>query len=185
MTATFSYPEPAQSSPYLTSHFLKIHLNIILSSTPGSPQWSLSLRFPHQNSVHASPLPHTRYMPCPSHYTRFHSYINKTKSYLIYAILKRYTKLLFVTRAYVSLFQPFFHGGAPTYENVYRPENKEAVGSAAEVTSVLPIAGQKFPLHFEGYLGIFAVANLLCSYGMTSRGYPNNVPRSPGWEIPV
>ena len=40
-----------------TSHFPKINLNIILLSVPGCPQWSLSLRFPHQNPVHASPLP--------------------------------------------------------------------------------------------------------------------------------
>ena len=49
-----------------TFHFLKLHLNIILPSMPGSPKWSLSLRFPHQNPVYASPLPHTRYMPNPS-----------------------------------------------------------------------------------------------------------------------
>ena len=54
-----------------TSHFLKIHLNIILPSTPRSPQWSLSLRFPHQNPIYVSPLPHTRYMSRPSHSSRF------------------------------------------------------------------------------------------------------------------
>jgi hypothetical protein len=38
-----------------TSHFLKIHLNIIFPSKPGSPQWSLFLSFSHQNPVHTSP----------------------------------------------------------------------------------------------------------------------------------
>ena len=49
------------------SHFLEFHLNIILPSTPGSPQWALSLRFPHQDPIHPSPLTHTRYVPRPSH----------------------------------------------------------------------------------------------------------------------
>jgi hypothetical protein len=34
-----------------TSHFLKINLNIILSSTPRSPKWSLSVRFEQATNV--------------------------------------------------------------------------------------------------------------------------------------
>ena len=60
------YPEPAWSSPYPTSHFLKIYLSIILPSASGSPHWSLSLRFPHQNPVHASP-PSSIRATCPVH----------------------------------------------------------------------------------------------------------------------
>ena len=45
-----------------TSHFLKIHHNVNLPSMPGSSKWSLSLKFPHQNPVYASPLPNMCYM---------------------------------------------------------------------------------------------------------------------------
>jgi hypothetical protein len=55
-----------------TSHLLKIDLIIILPSTSGSPKWSLTLWFPHQNPVYASPLPQTRYMARPSHSSRFY-----------------------------------------------------------------------------------------------------------------
>ena len=40
------------------SHFLEIHPNIIHPSTPRSPQWCPSLRFPHQDPIHplSSPI---------------------------------------------------------------------------------------------------------------------------------
>ena len=53
-----------------TFHFLKIHLNII-PSTPRSPEWPLSFRFPRHNPVYASRLSHTCYMPRPSHSSGF------------------------------------------------------------------------------------------------------------------
>ena len=40
-----------------TSHLLDIHPNIIHPSTPRPPQWSLSLRLPHQDPIHP-PLPY-------------------------------------------------------------------------------------------------------------------------------
>jgi len=48
-----------------TSHLLKIHLNVIHLSTPRSPQWSSSLRFPQQEHIHplSSPIRAT----CPAH----------------------------------------------------------------------------------------------------------------------
>ena len=78
ITAITKWPSPvpilSQLNPVhtSTSHLLKIHLNIILPSTPWSLQWYLSLGFPHQNPVYASPLPHKRYMSRQSHSPRFY-----------------------------------------------------------------------------------------------------------------
>ena len=48
-----------------TSHLLEIHPNIIHPFTPMSSQWSLSLRFPHQDPIRplSSPIRAT----CPAH----------------------------------------------------------------------------------------------------------------------
>jgi len=50
-----------------TSHLLEIHPNIIHPSMPRSPQWSPSLRFPHQDPMLTPLLTHTCHMPSPSH----------------------------------------------------------------------------------------------------------------------
>ena len=46
-------------------------ITLPLPSIRGSPKWSPSLRFPLQNPVYASPVPHTCYMTRPSHASRF------------------------------------------------------------------------------------------------------------------
>ena len=64
---SLSLARSIQSMP--PSHYLKIHLNIILPSVPWSAKWSVSLRFPHQKPVCASPLPHPCYITSPSHFS--------------------------------------------------------------------------------------------------------------------
>ena len=60
-------PIPGQPNPVhiTTSHLLEIRPNIIHPSTPRSPQWSLSLRFPHQDIY--TPLSSPIRATCPTH----------------------------------------------------------------------------------------------------------------------
>ena len=69
-----------------TSHLLDIHPNIIHPSTPRSPHWSLSVRFPHQDPIRPPLLTHTRNMPSPSHSSRL--FIDYEKN--IFSIKRRF-----------------------------------------------------------------------------------------------
>jgi len=57
-----SQPNPVHTS---TSHLLEIHHNIIYPSPPRSPQWSPSLRLPHQDPI--APLSSPICATCPTH----------------------------------------------------------------------------------------------------------------------
>ena len=59
-----------------TSHLLEIHPNIIHPSMPRSPQWSSSLRFPQQESIHPPLLTHTHHIRSPSIKTSLQHEIN-------------------------------------------------------------------------------------------------------------
>ena len=58
-----------QTTPFQPD-FLKAHSYITLPSTPTFSKWSLSLGFPHQKTLCASPFPHTCHLPNPSDYTK-------------------------------------------------------------------------------------------------------------------
>ena len=68
-------PPPVHILGQPTFHLLEIHPNIIHPSTPRSPQWSLSLRFPHQDPIH--PLPSPIRAICPAHLI-LHDFITRT-----------------------------------------------------------------------------------------------------------
>jgi len=72
-TKLVTYSILRQVAPFqvLPSYLFNIHFNIIISSTLMSSQWPLSFRFPHQNPVCISILPHTWYRSCPSHSPSF------------------------------------------------------------------------------------------------------------------
>ena len=66
-----------------TSHFLKIHLNVILLR-PGYSNGLFPSGFPTKNPVYVSSVPHARYMPRQSHSTA--QYVRSYKETLTYLI---------------------------------------------------------------------------------------------------
>ena len=111
---SLSWASSIQSKPP-TAHFPKIHLNIILPSTPGPRTWSLSLRLPHQNPAYASPLSHTRYMPAPSPHLILLDFIIRTILGEQYRSLKQLPYCIwqcfitFVTVILTRFLPPFRH----------------------------------------------------------------------------
>jgi hypothetical protein len=91
-SATCPYPEPDQTSP--CPHSISWRLTLILSSRLrlGLQRGLLPLRFPHQNPVYASPLPHTCYMTRPNHSPRFHHPNYKEPYWRKMNLVLRYTK---------------------------------------------------------------------------------------------
>jgi hypothetical protein len=89
------------------SHFLKIHLNIIFLSTPGSSKWYLSLRLPHQNPVRTSPLLHTCYMSYMAERIRIKRSLNATIIFSLATLLPIWSLLSTIKGA--AAFKPWLH----------------------------------------------------------------------------
>lgn len=67
---SLSWGRTMNSKPYLNS--FKIHFTITLPSTSGFSNSFPFFRFPHQNRVCTSPLPHKCYMQPPFHHYLFY-----------------------------------------------------------------------------------------------------------------
>ena len=68
-----SVPVLSQINPVHVPGLISWRSSLILSPhlTPRSSKWSLPLRFPDENSICTSLLPHTCYLHFPSHSSRF------------------------------------------------------------------------------------------------------------------
>ena len=91
--ASCPYPEPTPSSPHNPSHFLKIHLNIILHLRLGLPNGLFSSGFPTKTLY--TPLPSSTRATCPAHLI------------IIIIIIFYVTKIFQIVWAYVQIIAFF------------------------------------------------------------------------------
>jgi len=61
--ASCLYRGPARCSPHIHIPFLKIHVNIILPSTPGSSKWAVPQVSPPKLCIHLSSPPYVLHVP--------------------------------------------------------------------------------------------------------------------------
>jgi hypothetical protein len=137
--ANCPYPEPTRSSPYPTFHFLKIHLNIILPSAPGSPQRFFPSGFLTKTLY--TPLPSPRRATCPVHLILL-DFITRT-------ILGEQYRLLLLLLLLTDKHLPSRRstGGSPW--RLWGAESEAAHHvRQREWHLVLPPAGGVWPAHF-------------------------------------
>ena len=98
-----------------TSYLLEIHPNIIHPSATRSPQWFLSLRFPHQDPIHllSSPIRAT----CPAHLILLdfitRTILGEVYLYSYYTLFKHITISLFILLSLYSFYSFYI------YTNLY------------------------------------------------------------------
>jgi hypothetical protein len=91
-----------------STHFLKIHFNIILPSTPGSPQCSLALRFPHQTLYTPLLSPNQAIFPAQRHVTPQTRYTLSGKFYSRIFVRMILTRKGTISRARTAHFCSYF-----------------------------------------------------------------------------
>ena len=100
-----------------TSHLLEIHPNINHPSAPRSPQWSPSLRFPHQDPIHplSSPIRAT----CPAHLILL-DFINSTVLGEEYKSFSSYFSLLIlINNVFYNIFRYCNNASQTWYLQIY------------------------------------------------------------------
>ena len=105
-----------------TSHLLEIRPNIIHPSTPRFPQWSPSLRFPHQDPIHTLLL--TLRATCSAHLILL-DFITRTilgeeyRSFSTESVRKRSASHWSLLRKYIKMHGPQNVKKRPYTESVY------------------------------------------------------------------